>query len=156
MLIGYKNVFRSMIESGRKDITFRKRRNVVPKYLETVREYTGLRTKHSRIITERVLRGIFLVKIMENQIVLYATEVGPRAPELDHWQAFEDDTRRMPEFAGKLMDEKAFLEALAYRDGFPSWNVLYRWHRLNDTADKIIWLVWLGLNAPERKEGVHA
>jgi hypothetical protein len=51
MLLGFKKIFAPGIVDGSKIFTIRKLRKITPKIGETIYMYSGLRTKHSKLIT---------------------------------------------------------------------------------------------------------
>ncbi|WP_339680008.1 ASCH domain-containing protein [Cyclobacterium marinum] len=64
MLLGFKKQFAGPILDGTKIFTIREKRKVEPKIGETLHMYSGLRTKHTELISkEHTLTGIQLVDI---------------------------------------------------------------------------------------------
>lgn len=53
MLLGFKKRFAKPIQKGTKVMTIRKRRKVTPKIGEPIYMYSGLRTKHTELISNK-------------------------------------------------------------------------------------------------------
>jgi hypothetical protein len=65
MLLGFKKRFADPIKIGTKVFTIRKRRKVRPKVGETIHMYSGLRTKHTELISNKEkLQSIQTVRIL--------------------------------------------------------------------------------------------
>lgn len=145
MLLGYQKTFSEPVRTGEKDITFRKPRKRVPKWLEPVHEYTGLRTKVCRKLNTRQLENAFLVSIREGSLspnadILFGTQ------RLDYtWDGFCDAIlKRLPGESDETY-EKNLRNAIARRDGFPDWETLYRWHRRQGNVYPTqMWLLKMG------------